>query len=78
MEPSHQACPICGALIPASPRYPRRVCGECLRDGVEVDGLRIDVANLDVYRNARVECSVKGHRCEAREGHIGGIFVQVI
>lgn len=73
-----QSCPICSAEVPSTPRYPRRICKECLGSGVEIGGKIVQVATLDVYRSPSIACLVKGHKCEAREAHLGGIVVQAI
>jgi len=83
-----QACPICGAAVPASPRYPRRLCSACVARACDADGAALAFFNTAAsggygarYAASGLayphhHCFVDGTRCRADEAYMGGIVVQ--
>lgn len=83
-----QRCPICAAEVRANPRYPRYLCGRCVRLAVSVDGRPLAFYNVDMsggcagkYTDtgeayAGHACFVAGVRCVADEGRFGGIVIE--
>lgn len=41
-----QPCPVCGAQVTQSDRYPVYLCGACERRAVDADGARVEGYNL--------------------------------
>ncbi len=75
---NRQYCPICSQEVEANIRYPSYVCNNCLAQGLEVGGQQVSVTELDVYRNSKIACTVKGIDCVAIEARFGGVVVQPI
>jgi len=75
---SEQYCPICNEAVKANPRYPNYVCSNCLADGLEVNGNKVLVSEVDVQSDVEISCIVKGVNCTAKEAHFGGTVVQTI
>jgi hypothetical protein len=83
-------CPLCGAAVPADPRYPRAVCADCVRRACDAQGRALDFFNagaggglLAVCRDTGLPhpsqvCFIDGRRCRADEAKFGGIVVQPI
>ena len=83
-----QVCPICAAAVPASPRYPRRLCPGCAARACDAEGAAIAFSNTAAgggYSASYVAtgrpyphhvCFVDGLRCRADEAYMGGIVVQ--
>jgi hypothetical protein len=83
-----QNCPICGARVPPSPRYPRYVCAECSLRAADEQGRSLRFTNVSIsggfaaiYADTREErdshiCYIDGIRCRADEAHMGGIVIQ--
>lgn len=86
---TRQACPICGAEVEPSERYPRRVCDRCAARATSTDGRSLAFFNLDLSGGygARYadtdeaydshECLIDGVRCRAEEARCGGIVIEV-
>lgn len=73
-----QQCPICNEVVKPNPRYPNYVCSNCLTDGLEINGQKVSVSEIDIYSSTEVSCSVKGVNCCAKEARFGGAVVQTI
>lgn len=90
LGPGEHACPICGAPVLASPRYPRQLCPACVLEATDARGRSIRFANTgfsgglearysdDGSIHTGSECLVRGVRCRAEEHRFGGIVVQPI
>jgi hypothetical protein len=90
LDPGEHRCPICGAPVLGSPRYPRKVCLACVLEATDAEGRSIHFTNTDLSggfeaRRSDVgtshpggECFVRGIRCQAEESKFGGIVVQPI
>lgn len=86
---TQQACPICGAGVAASERYPRRVCDPCADRATSTDGRPLAFFNLglsggydaryadtgEAYQSH--ECLIDGVRCRADEARFGGIVIEL-
>lgn len=71
-----QKCPICHSDTKPNPRYPNYVCRDCLAAGVIVAGKVVPIDQIDIRSNYKVNCSVSGVQCVAREAHFGGCVVE--
>lgn len=83
-----QECPVCHYPVPPTTRYPRLVCGLCMRETTDEKGRLLRFYNIDVSGGFRAEyadtgepraghvCYVRGVRCVADEGYFGGIVVE--
>jgi len=86
-EPGQQ-CPICQYPVHPSARYPRALCGLCLREATDEHGRRLNFFNVDMsggFRAAYADtgeereghvCYVRGVRCWADEARFGGIVIE--
>jgi hypothetical protein len=45
MTDGQQRCPLCGASVPRSDRYPHRLCEDCVNLAADEDGRRLVFAN---------------------------------
>lgn len=83
-----QKCPICGAGQPASARFPRYVCEECVEIARDAEGRRVEFFNEGPFGGVVVrvmeteeelaehKCWIDGRECSVMEGKFGGIVVQ--
>ena len=83
-----QMCPLCGASVPPSPRYPDYVCEVCVAEAVDEDGRSLAFFNTGLGGGfgARVvatgetrashACFIRGVPCYADEARFGGIVVR--
>lgn len=83
-----QECPVCGARVTPSSRYPDHLCATCVDRAVSADGRPLAFFNVDLsggfaaaYRDTREryprrDCFVDGVACEADEAYFGGIVVR--
>jgi hypothetical protein len=88
--PDEAACPICGAPMTSTSRYPRPLCPACVREATDAGGrpLRFFNTHLGTGFEARYAddgtpaageiCFVRGVTCRAAEAYFGGIVVQPI
>lgn len=85
-----QFCPICGAEVSVSARYPNYVCGRCADKASAADGRKLKFFNeslsggfLAFYDetnepyNSHV-CFIEGAECWADEARFGGIVIRKI
>jgi molybdenum cofactor guanylyltransferase len=85
------ACPICGQRQPASPRYSRYLCRNCVNRATDEASRRVSFKNAGMAGGLLVRWEdagqreevvgrfitwVDGVRCRAEEGRFGGIVVQ--
>ncbi len=91
-EGGSQACPICGALVNANPRYPDYVCGDCYQRIADDSGRRVKYQNASPDYPHLIEsltatyadgspymsqtCYIDGIACRADEARFGGIVVR--
>lgn len=90
LDPGEHPCPICGAPVLASPRYPRKLCPACVLEATDAEGRSIHFTNTDLSGGFEArhsddgtphpggECFVRGTPCQAEESKFGGIVVQPI
>lgn len=83
-----QRCPLCGAALPISTRYPRYVCASCAAGAVDLDGHPVEFSNEGLsgglvsssprapVESGRASCLIEGVRCVAEEAHMGGVVIQ--
>lgn len=83
-------CPVCGAPVVLSPRYPRQLCRACVLEAADANGRALRFGNTcfgggfearyadDRTPYASDECFVRGLRCQAGEHRFGGIVVQLL
>lgn len=88
--PGEHPCPICGAPVHASPRYPRKLCPACVLEAADAEGRSIHFTNTGLSGGFAAtpadagslppggECFVRGVRCRAEEGRFGGIVIQPV
>ena len=80
-------CPICGAEVQFNERYPKAVCGQCMKLITDAAGRRVAFYNIDMsggltgqYPDTRQVyasdiCYITGRPCRAQEAHMGGIVI---
>jgi len=85
-----QACPICGAAVQPSQRYPRHVCRDCFSEATGRDGRRLEFSNVGLSGGYAAhyadtgepydshDCWIRGIRCRAGEARFGGIVIEAI
>jgi hypothetical protein len=85
-----QHCPICGAEVAYSPRYPRYICRSCAARASSADGRLLGFGNEGVsggfvawYADTGEnypghECFIDGIRCHANDAYLGGIVIQPV
>jgi hypothetical protein len=85
-----QHCPICGASVNPSTRYPRYVCGGCAARASSADGRLLEFGNIGIgggfearYADTGEEysshdCFIGNLKCYADEARFGGIVIQVV
>jgi hypothetical protein len=90
LAPGEASCPICGAPVLSSPRYPRRLCPACVLEATDAGGRPLRFANTDASGGLEARYAdddtrytgettfVRGVSCRAAEAHFGGIVVQPI
>lgn len=83
-----QECPVFGARVEPSYRYPEHLCKAWIRRAVSAQGRPLAFSNVDfsgghaaTYRDTGErypsrDCYVDGIACEANEARFGGIVVQ--
>lgn len=87
-ETNLQLCPICSSPQVVVPRYPQRLCKNCVVSATDESGRSLQFfnespsggfmaryADTGEPRNSHV-CFVNGIRCWAEEARFGGIVVQ--
>lgn len=52
---NEQTCPICGKVLPSSPRYPRYVCADCVSRACNAQGLAVSYRNATVHGTGVIE-----------------------
>ena len=82
-----QNCPICASEVEINRRFPLYVCHDCERKASDENGKLVSFGNIDFsggiegcYVDSNQEyksqiCYIKGHRCIAKEGKFGGVFI---
>lgn len=87
-DESNQKCPICGAAVESSERYPSYVCGNCHLRATDADGRSLKFSNASfsggfvaTYADtlevrASHECFIDGIKCWADEAQMGGIVIK--
>ena len=85
-----QRCPVCETEVPASPRYPRKVCTDCVKRARTNDDRPVAFFNQALsgglegrYADNGEEyplpdCTIDGVPCRAEEARFGGVVIQVI
>jgi hypothetical protein len=80
-------CPLCGAVVPTTERYPRALCGACAALACDAHGRSLEFFNESLsggfiaqYADTGEpypshECWVRGVLCWADEARFGGIVV---
>jgi hypothetical protein len=89
--PQSQPCPLCGAPVPASARYPDAVCAACVDLACDEAGRRLVFGNtspLGTGFAARCvetgelgespRCWIRGVECRAAEAYFGGVVVRPV
>jgi hypothetical protein len=87
-----QHCPLCGAGVTTSPRYPDHLCTECAGRAVDADGRPLRFYNVSfsggfraVFADDETDADavsrdhlvfVDGVRCWADEARFGGIVLR--
>jgi hypothetical protein len=83
-----QECPVCRYSVHPSSRYPRALCGLCIREATDEHGRLLHFFNVDATGGFRAEyadtgeareghiCYVHGVRCWADEAYFGGIVIE--
>src|SRR5688500_15724090 len=87
-EDAKQYCPICGAEVAPSLRYPSYVCRDCYQKAVDSSGRALrfynesfsggfiaNYADTDEDYGSHV-CFIDGVECWADEAHFGGIVIR--
>jgi len=80
-------CPVCGAPLARSARYPRALCPPCVLEAIDREGRRVRFANESISGGFVAhpvggepsqdhDCWVRGSACRADESYFGGIVVQ--
>lgn len=89
-EVKRQACPICGAQVSWSERYPAYLCENCYSRAASEDGRPLVFGNLSINggfvafyadsmeRYPAYICFVDGVECYADEARFGGIVIQPV
>jgi hypothetical protein len=91
IPPSTQPCPLCGAPVPKSERYPQAVCAACVELACDGQGRRLVFGNLSPlgtgFAAKCVEtgelgdsprCWIRGVECHAAEAYFGGVVVRPV
>jgi len=85
---SAQTCPICGASVQPSQRYPRHVCRDCFAEATDRAGRRLEFSNVGMSGGYAAhypdtgepydshDCWIRGIRCRADEARFGGIVIE--
>lgn len=85
-----QFCPLCGAEVPSSARYPRHVCPACYEKAADVRGRKLEFYNVSFsggyearYTDTHEpydshECYIDGVKCHADEARFGGIVISPV
>ncbi len=83
-----QTCPICGAAVEPSPRYPRHVCLHCAARATAQDGRLLSFSNVGLSGGFEAryadtgephdshDCWIDGIHCHADEARFGGIVTE--
>ncbi|MFT4094058.1 MAG: hypothetical protein QM640_10490 [Niabella sp.] len=81
-------CFVCKKSIPYSPRYPERLCDDCMQKAVNNKGEKLSFYNEAVSGGCKSynhttqtyghehTCFVNGYECHADEAHMGGIVIR--
>jgi hypothetical protein len=91
MAQSVADCPVCGAAMPASLRYPHAICGQHSEECFDADGNPVTHFNADagggfvsrhavngvVVNRSDPVCYVRNRKCHASEHRFGGIVIQL-
>ena len=87
MDPT-QPCPLCERPVPATPRYPRLVCGACRDLVTDAEGEPVRFYNVSVSGGLGADYPgdgrpyttpvawVRGVRCRVDEGRFGGVVYE--
>jgi hypothetical protein len=93
IPPQTQPCPLCGAPVAKSERYPEAICAACVELAVDAQGRAVRFANeslLGHRRRARcacrpakravdaTQCFIRGVECHAAEAYFGVIVVRPV
>jgi hypothetical protein len=92
MAQAAKDCPVCGAAMPASERYPNAICDRHVNECFDTDGnpvihentaawggfvSRHDVNGVMIDRSDPL-CYVRDKKCHAAVHRFGGIVVQLV
>jgi hypothetical protein len=89
--PQSQPCPLCGAPVAKSERYPDAVCAACVEQACDAAGRRLVFGNLTPHGTGFAAkcmetgetsespwCWIRGVACRAAEAYFGGVVVRPV
>ena len=89
VPPQSQPCPLCGAPVARSERYPQAICAACVDLAVDAQGRALKFGNETFLGTGLValcvptgetsdadQCFIRGVECYAAEAYFGGVVVR--